>query len=108
VIRDGLNENNINFLYSVMEVVHIPINFRLRGIGIDKITLSKNYFIIEFEDGNNIFIDNYTKYDDIYGEIEELDAPFITSEIISEILEFLEDESQLIKKIIKNFRSWNR
>lgn len=109
VIKYRYNENSLNFLYDIIEVAHIPINFQLRRIGVDKITLTKYYFIIEFSYGYNIFINNYTKYDDIYKEIKILgNTPFITDEIISEILEFLEYESRLITKIIKNFRSWNR
>ena len=62
--------NNINFLYGVMEVVHIAINFQLRDIGVNKITLTKHYFIVEFEEGYSIFISNYLNYDDICYEIE--------------------------------------
>ncbi len=108
-----LNKNNINSYYSLIEIAHIPISLRLRGIGIDKITLTKNYFIIEFQ-GHSIFINNYTKYDDIYYEtsskLSQLlsDTQYLNAEIEPAILEFLKDESQMIKEIIKNFRSWNR
>jgi hypothetical protein len=93
-----------------MEVVYIPINVQLREIGVEKITLSKYYFIIELNSGNSIFINNYGKYDGIYEQtgwkLEEVS--YISDENKFEILKFLEDESQMIKKIIKNFRSWNR
>ena len=70
MIKDGLCGNNINFLYGIMEVAHIPINFQLRAIGVDKITISKCYFIIEFDEGYYIFINNYYDYDDICDRIE--------------------------------------
>lgn len=109
MIKDKINENSLNFLYSIMEVVHIPINFQLRGVGIDKITLSKYYFIIEFEHGSYIFINNYKNYDHIYGvTLYQLDHVFfISDENKAEILGFLADKSRMIKKFIKNFRSWN-
>ncbi len=111
--RESLYGNSINSYYSLIEIAHLPISLRLRRIGIDKITLSKNYFIIEFY-GNSIFIINYTKYDDIYhktsSKLSQLseNTYHFDIEIEPAILEFMEEESQTIKKIIKNFRSWNR
>ena len=110
MIKDGLCGNNINFLYGILEVVNPPINFPLRDLGVDKITISKCYFIIEFENGYHIFINDYDDYDDICDRIEweYSDTSLMPDAVVSEILKFLKDESRMIKKIIKNFRSWNR
>ena len=85
-----------------MEVINIPINFQLRGISVYKITISKCYFIIEFVQGFNIFINNYRKYDDICDriELEYLDTCLLSNETVSEILKFLSDGSQMLKKTI--------
>ena len=108
--KDEAYGKNINFLYGILEVAYIPINFQLRAIGVDKLTISKRYVIIEFEQGYSIFINDYYDYDDICDRIEfEYSGTSLNpNAIVSEILKFLEDESRTIKKIIKNFRSWNR
>lgn len=108
--NNNFNGSNINFSYDVMEIAHILINTRLSASGVDKFTMSKCYVIVELEDGCHIFINNYYDYDDIYNQIESKfsDPCLMHDEIISEILKFLNDESKTIKKIIKNFRSWNR
>jgi hypothetical protein len=110
VIKDEMFGNNINFVYGILEVAHIPINFQLRALGVDKITISKCYFIIEFDNGYHIFINDYYDYADIYDQMESefSDTCLMSDEIVSEILKFFKDESKTIKKIIKNFRSWNR
>lgn len=92
--------NNINFLYDILEVAHIPINFQLRTIGVDKFTISKRYVIIEFEQGYSIFINDYYDYDDICDriEFEYSDASLNTDAVVSEILKFLKDESRTVKK----------
>ena len=72
----------------------------------NKITISKRYFIIEFDDGRYIFINNYYDYDDICNRIEsELVGSFLLPyEIVSDVIKSFKDESKTIKEIIKNFR----
>jgi hypothetical protein len=98
--------NNINCLLSVMMVAHIPINLKLRWIGVNKITISKRYCIVEFDNGRYIFINNYYDYDDICKRIKlELVGSFLLPhDIVSEVMKSFKGESKTIKEIIKNFR----
>ena len=97
--------NNINFVYGVLEVAHIPINFQLRAIGVDKITISKRYFIIEFDNGYYIFINNYYDYGDICDQIElELsDTCLMPDEVVSEVIKSFNRRVQDDKKNNKEF-----
>ena len=98
--------NNIHSLLGVMMVAHIPINLKLRWIGVNKITISKRYCIVEFDNGCYIFINNYYDYDDICNQIkwELVESFLLPHEIVSEAIKSFKDESKMIKEIIKNFR----
>ena len=106
MIKDGSCGNNINFLYGVMEVAYIPIKLPLSAIGVNRITISKRYFIVEFDDGRYIFINNYYDCDDICNriELELVRSCLLPYEIVLEAIKSFKDQSNTIKEIIKNFR----
>ncbi len=102
-----INHYNSNNLANEKEEPKcVPINIRLRDIGINKISIAREYFNIAFKDNFDISVNNYNSYEDIYEKTKTqlLGNTFVSSDVINTILEFLESNYQIIANNIKDLR----